>query len=315
MTSSIPYRPISEFYFKLFGEKVYKIPLAFADNCPNRMGINGMETCVFCDEYGSAADTDKFGLDLHGQIENYKQKYIKKYKAKKFLAYFQAYTNTFVKATTLKKNLAASLQFEDMVGIVLGTRPDCLSPVVLEIWNEITRKAYLGVELGVQSFFEDDLEFMKRGHDVKSSLKAIDLIAKKTSVDLGIHLIFGNPNETDERILETAKRVNDLPIRNIKLHHLHVLKNTTLETIYRSGGFQPVDFETYCHRVDLFLSKLDPRFYIHRLAGFSPRWDELVAPAWTANKMKTHQEIIDYLHSKQTTQGCRLTPDSASSLF
>lgn len=271
------------------------------------MGIGGMETCVFCDEHGSAADTDKFGLDLHHQIENYKQKYIKKYKAKKFLAYFQAYTNTFVKASALKANLQASLEFQDVVGIVLGTRPDCLSPVVLEIWNEITRQAYLGIELGVQSFYDDDLEFMKRGHNAESSLKAIDLIAKKTAVDLGIHLIFGNPNETDLRIIDTAKRVNDLPIRNIKLHHLHVLKKTTLETIYHAGQFVPVDFATYCRRVDLFLQHLSPRFYIHRLAAYSPRWEELVAPDWTANKMKTHQEIIDYLNAQKTTQGCALT--------
>ena len=305
MTTSrpLPYRPISEFYQKLFGEKVYKIPLAFADSCPNRMGINGMQTCVFCDEHGSAADADKFGLSLESQINDYKQKYIRKYKAKKFLAYFQAYTNTFVKATTLKTNLEASLQFQDVVGIVLGTRPDCLSPVVFDIWNEINRKAYLGIELGVQSFYDDDLEFMKRGHNAQSSLKAIDLISKKTSVDLGIHLIFGNPGETDERIVETAKRVNDLPVRNIKLHHLHVLKNTTLEHIYARGEFQPIDFQTYCHRVDLFLQHLSSRFYIHRLAAYSPRWDELVAPEWTANKMKTHQEIIDFLHARQTFQG------------
>lgn len=309
-TSRIPYRPISEFYAKIFGEKVYKIPLAIAESCPNRMGLNGMETCVFCDEHGSAADSDKFGQDLQSQIENYKQKYMKKYKAKKFLAYFQAYTNTFVKASTLKNNLQASLQFQDMVGIVLGTRPDCLSPVVLDIWNETARNAYLGVELGVQSFYDDDLEFMKRGHNAASSLKAIDVISKKTTVDLGIHLIFGNPAETDQRVIDTAKRVNDLPLRNIKLHHLHVLRGTTLEKIYHAGHFTPVDFETYCRRVELFLQHLDPRFYIHRLAAYSPRWEELVAPDWTANKMKTHQELIDFLNARQSFQGSALALSS-----
>jgi radical SAM superfamily enzyme len=119
---------------------------------------------------------------------------------------------------------------------------------------------------------------------------------------LGIHLIFGNPDETDERVRETARRVNDLPISNIKLHNLHVLKETTLEKIYHQGQFQPIEFETYARRVQIFLEHISPRFSIQRLAAYASRWEELVAPQWTADKMRTHQGLIDHLRQHQSYQ-------------
>lgn len=304
----LPYRPISEHYKKIFAEKVYKIPVAIVEDCPNRMGLKGMETCVFCDQYGSAARESAFEMPLLEQIQKFRTIFLEKYKAKKYLVYFQAYTNTFTKLQTLKNNFDLALSQEGVVGFVLGTRPDCLSEGVLQTWNDYGLRSYVGVELGVQSFFEDDLLFMKRGHTAKQSLEAIDKISKRTNVDLGIHLIFGNPNETDERILQTAKIVNDLPVTNIKLHNLHVLKGTELETIYGRGEFSPVDFETYARRVQIFLENISPRFYIHRLAAYSPRWDELVAPSWTADKMKTHQGLIDCLRIEKSYQSRYFSP-------
>jgi radical SAM superfamily enzyme len=131
-------------------------------------------------------------------------------------------------------------------------------------------------------------------------------------VDLGIHLIFGNPGETDDRIFETAQIVNKLPITNIKLHHLHVLRGTELENLYNQKDFIPVDFETYSRRVQIFLENISPRFFIHRLAAYSPRWDELIAPAWTADKMKTHQGLIDNLREKKSFQSRFFSETTAS---
>ena len=187
---------------------------------------------------------------------------------------------------------------------MVGTRPDCISPAVLELWQEYHKKSFVAVELGVQSFFNPHLEFMRRGHTSEDSLKAIDKISNHTAVDLGIHLIFGSPNETDEQIIETAKICNDLPITNIKLHNMHVLKNTALEEWYLDGSYQPIEKEAYKNKVLLFLSHLHPRIAVHRLAAFASRREELVAPIWTADKMKTHQYIVDELRQRKIFQGC-----------
>lgn len=302
----LPFNPISAHYKKLFGHKVYKLPVAVVETCPNREGLKGMETCLFCDAWGSAAREEAFELPLLEQMERYKSYVQRKFKAEQFLVYFQAYTNTFTKLKNLRENFDVALGFPGVRGFVVGTRPDCLSAAVLDLWNEYNQRAFVAVELGVQSFFDDHLLFMKRGHDRAQSLKALDLIARKTAVDVGIHLMFGWPGETDQQMIETARICNDLPITNIKLHNVHVLKGTGLEKLYSQGQFQPVERELYARRVQVFLEHLSPRLYIHRLAAYSSRWDELVAPAWTANKMGTHQFLVDWLHHHHSFQGKEL---------
>lgn len=298
----LPYHTISEHYHELFGEKVYKIPVSVVDDCPNRRGLKGMQTCVFCDVWGSAANAESLTMELKQQIEHYHGRISKRYNAKAFLIYFQAYTNTFTKVSALRNNFDVALSYEWVKGFTLGTRPDCLSKSVLDLWQEYHEKSFVAVELGVQSFFNDQLEFMRRGHTAEASLDAVYKIAESTSVDLGIHLIFGSPGETDEQIIKTAKICNDLPITNVKLHNLHVLKNTPLEEMYHRGEFTPIDQETYTRRVQLFLQHLSPRFALHRLAAYSSRWDELIAPEWTKNKMGTHQYIIDQLRLNKAHQ-------------
>ncbi|MBC7740793.1 MAG: TIGR01212 family radical SAM protein [Bdellovibrionaceae bacterium] len=305
--SGLPYHSVSEHFKRIFNEKVYKIPVSVVDDCPNRMGLKGMKTCSFCDVWGSAAQSESLQMTLPAQIEKYHALIAKKYNAKKFLVYFQAYTNTFTKVPALRTNFETALAYPYVAGFVLGTRPDCLSESVLQLWQEYCEKTFVAVELGVQSFFNPHLEFMRRGHSAEDSLKAITKISSRTSVDLGIHLIFGSPHETEAEVIETAKICNDQPITNIKLHNMHVLKNTALETWYNEGTYAPISQEDYTRKVELFLSHLHPRIAIHRLAAYASRWDELIAPKWTADKMKPHQEIIDHLRLKKAYQGCKLT--------
>lgn len=300
----LPYHTISEHYKRIFGEKVYKIPVTVVDDCPNRMGLKGMKTCSFCDVWGSAAREESFQMDLKSQIEKYQIQIGKEYNSKKFLVYFQAYTNTFTKVSKLRENFDTALSYPFVNGFVLGTRPDCLSPAVLQLWQEYYQKSFVAVELGVQSFFDHHLEFMRRGHTAQDSLQAIQKIANSTAVDLGIHLIFGSPGETEEEIIKSALICNDLPITNVKLHNLHVLKNTELEKIHSAGQFNPIKRDEYTRKVQLFLSYLHPRIAVHRLAAFASRWEELIAPAWTSDKMGTHQFIIDHLRQTKTYQGC-----------
>jgi hypothetical protein len=266
-----------------------------------------MQTCVFCDVWGSAANSQSAELGLREQIEKHQKLIGRKYNAQQFLVYFQAYTNTFTKLDVLKINFQTALSYDFVKGLVIGTRPDCLSPAVMKLWQETHERSFVAVELGVQSFFDDQLEFLRRGHTAKQSLDAIQKIARNTPVDLGIHLMFGLPGETDEQIVQTARICNDLPITNVKLHNLHVLTQTPLEKIYHNGDFLPIEREAYGHRVRLFLEHLNPRIYIQRLAAFASRWDELVAPKWTSDKMGTHQFMIDYLRSHQSFQGKDLT--------
>lgn len=313
--SGLPYHSIAEHYKRIFNEKVYKIPVTVVDNCPNRMGLKGMKTCSFCDVWGSAAREESFEMSLDQQIRDFQKLIEEKYNAKKFLVYFQAYTNTFTKISALRQNFETALSYDFVRGFVVGTRPDCLSPAVLDLWQEYYQKSFVAVELGVQSFYDDHLEFMRRGHTAEDSIKAIHKIANSTAVDLGIHLIFGSPNETNQQIIDTAKRCNDLPITNIKLHNMHVLKNTELEKWYNDGTYQPIEREDYKNKVLLFLSHLHPRIAVHRLAAFASRWEELIAPKWTSDRMGTHQYIVDQLRAEQIFQGCLVQPQTESDKY
>lgn len=302
----LPFNPISRFYEQRFGEKVYKIPVSVYDTCPNREGLKGMETCIFCDVWGSAARSEAQEFSLDEQIKKYKASIGSQFKARKFLVYFQAYTNSFAKVKAIESNFYQALEHDGVVGAVVGTRPDCISPALLRLWQEVHDQSFLSVELGVQSFRDDKLEFLKRGHSNAQSLRAIKRIKDETTVDLGLHFMFGLPNESSEEIIEAAQICSDLEVDNVKLHNLHVLKNTPLEKDYFEHKFTPCSFEDYCEKVALFLSHLDPQIYVHRLAALASRWDELVAPDWTRRKMETYQNMIWYFERNQVLQGSSL---------
>lgn len=270
-----------------------------------------MKTCSFCDVWGSAAREEALTLPLREQIEKYRGIIRAKKKANKFLIYFQAYTTTFNRIQHLRECFAQACEYDDVVGFVIGTRPDCLSPALLDLWQEYHEKKFVSVEMGVQTFDERQLLFLQRGHTAKASIEAINKIAKHTTVDQGIHLIFGLPGETEAQARETALICNDLPITHVKLHNLHVLKNTELEKWFRQGLFEPMEFEKYARHVQVFLEHLHPRFYIHRLAAYASRWDELIAPQWTADKMRTHQGIVDFLRAQKSSQS-KLYPATVS---
>jgi uncharacterized protein len=158
--TGLPYHSISEHFKRIFNEKVYKIPVSIVDDCPNRLGLKGMKTCSFCDVWGSAARSESFQFSLDEQIEKYQRLIADRYHAKKFLVYFQAYTNTFTKIPLLRANFETALKYPYVAGFVLGTRPDCLSESVLNLWQEYCQRTFVAIELGVQSFFNPHLEFM-----------------------------------------------------------------------------------------------------------------------------------------------------------
>lgn len=294
-----------EYYQDKLGGRFQKIPLTIASTCPNREGLRGMQTCVFCDEWGSSAYPEQRHQSLQSQIESKIGLIGKARSVTNFLAYFQTYTSTFLSVQRLKSSFDAALAHPQVRGLIIGTRPDCLSPAVIEIINEYAKKTYFAVELGVQTLFDHHLDFLRRGHNARKSLDAIMLIKSRTKVDLGVHLMFGLPQETDEELVETAKILSDHKVTSVKLHNLHVLKGTPLEQLYYDKQFEPISLEEYTRRVALFLEHLDSEICIERLAALSSRWNELVAPLWTRHKLKTRDYMVMQFKTLGLIQGVK----------
>ena len=302
-----PFYPVSDFYKQKFGEKVFKIPVALAGKCPNMKDGSGLKTCIFCDEWGSFAYPQNQKEDLRTQIESHRETIRERYNTKKFFVYFQAYTTTYTQIQRVREAFETALEYDDVVGIVIGTRPDCLSPALLETFHEMSQKTFMAVELGVQSFDNKQLDFMRRGHTAEQSIKGIKRVKENCpDVNLGIHLMFGWPDETLEDIQKTAEICNELEIHNVKLHNLHVLKNTDLEKLFNDEAFVPVELEEYSQMVSHFLAHLSPDIAVHRLVATASRWDELVSPQWTRHKMTNYQYVIDHMNKHNVTQGCQL---------
>lgn len=296
------YYAISQFYKQRFGEKVYKIAVSVANTCPNRQGTDG-SGCIFCDEWGSAGVHQTMNLSLEEQILQNRAYLKKRFKVNKFLVYFQAFSNTFTRISELESNMALALNQQQVYGIIVGTRPDCLPSEVFDLFKRFAEQSFVSVELGVQSFNDKQLHFLKRGHTADQSIEAIRELHKLTGVHVGIHLIFGLPGETESDIIETAQLINELPVDSVKLHNLHVLRNTPLESYYHKQQFQPLDLDTYADRVILFLEHLSPAISIQRLAAYAGPDSGLIAPHWTSERLRPAQEIQNRMTQRKTCQG------------
>lgn len=297
------YYPVSAYYRRRFGAKVYKVSVSVARSCPSRQGALGAGVCIFCDEWGSAAYHRSAALSLASQIRLHRERIRRRYRAEKFLVYFQAYTNTFTAPGMLEKLCRQALAEKDVIGLVIGTRPDCLPKPVVALLARLAKQHYLSVELGLQTLDDGQLRFLSRGHDRACSFAALEKLAVHAEIDVCAHLMFGLPGEGDEQLRETAACINRSGIAGVKLHNLHVLKGTPLEEKYNRGEFRPIGREEYARRVGLFLEHLSPAVAVHRLSAVASRWDRLVAPSWVREKMGSNQYIIDYLARNDLWQG------------
>ncbi len=297
------YHPLSQRYRLLFNQRVFKISVSIAQTCPNRQGTNGMTTCIFCDEWGAAAYHADAQKSLSEQIALHREIIRKRYNADKFLVYFQAYTNTFGRVRELANMYQFVLQEKDVIGIVAGTRPDCLPRGILQAFQKVAQTHFVSVELGVQSFDDQQLLFLARGHDSACSIAAIKKLKALSNIDICVHLMFGIPGETDEQLRQTAILLSKLGVHGVKLHNLHVLKDTPLDNLYTQGKFQPIKLQDYARKVSVFLEHLSPQIAVHRLTAVANRWDDLIAPAWAKEKMRPAQFIESYLAAHDIWQG------------
>lgn len=300
------YNTFSDELKRLFGCKVQRISVDAGFTCPNRDGSLDTEGCVFCGGHGSGSFGIRRDYSVAGQLEDGKEIMRRKYRASKFMAYFQAYSNTYAPVDQLQELFFEALTVPDVVGLIVATRPDCLPDDVLDYLQELSRETYLWLELGIQSMHDRSLAFINRRHDHACSVAAIER-ARQRGLRVCVHVILGMPGETREEMLAMAGELNRLGVDGVKLHLLHVMKGTRLAEMYDRGEITVLDRDSYAGLVCDFLELLDPRILIHRLTGDGGH-DNLIAPLWSLRKFEVLNLIDAELERRGTRQGTRYTP-------
>lgn len=287
-----------------FGCRVQRVSLDAGFTCPNRDGTTGTGGCLFCGDRGAAAVGVPVELPLAEQLRQSKAYLVEKFRAERFLAYFQAYSNTYAPVATLRRIYAEALADPEVCGLVVGTRPDCLPVEVLELLAELHGQTYLWLELGMQTMHDRTLSLMNRGHDHGCFVEAAGR-CRERGIRVCAHLILGLPGENRDDMLASVQELNHLQVDGVKLHHLHVLKGSFLEQEHHRGLVRLMRREQYVELVCDMLEHLDPRILVHRLMGDGR--SELVAPDWSRRKMEVLNMIDAELEKRDSRQGCRLS--------
>jgi hypothetical protein len=295
------YFDLNTYYRNIFGCRVQKITIDAGLSCPNRDGTISTGGCIYCNSKGSGTGAYAKGLSIKDQLIKGKKALSKRYKAKKFIAYFQSFSNTYAPFDKLKSLYDEALAVDDVVGLSIGTRPDCVDKPVLELLQSYEKNYLIWIEYGIQSVHDKTLAFINRGHDFKCFKDIID-VTRTTDIKICAHVILGLPNENKKQMLETARAIAGLGIDGIKLHLLYVVKGTKLEKLYNAGDYRCLKQQEYVNFVCDFLELMPGNMVIQRLTG-DPHYEELVAPSWSLNKMETLALIKDTLEKRDSWQG------------
>ncbi len=298
------YNTFSEELKRVFGCRVHRISVDAGFTCPNRDGTVGTGGCIYCGGKGSGAHGIEAGVPVTEQIEAGKEVMTRKYKAKRFLAYFQAYSNTYAPVEKLRQLYDEALAVDGVVGLIVGTRPDCLPPETVALLGEYARKTYFWLELGLQSPLDRTLDFLGRGHDFAAFAQAVRA-CKGEGIRVCAHVILGLPGESRDEMLNTAGILNDLGIDGVKIHLLHVMKETALAEQYRRGEIRMLDRDEYVGLVCDFLERLRPDMSIQRVTGDGGH-DHLIAPLWSLQKFEVLNAIDYELERRNSRQGSAL---------
>ena len=281
-----------------FKTRVFKVSLNGGFSCPNFKNGKG---CIFCSIKGSGDFAGDKNDDLKTQFNKVKEKLNNKWPDTKYIAYFQANTNTYAPVSVLKKKFEEVLNFKNVVGISIGTRPDAISDECLEYLSNLNKRTYLTVELGLQSMHDETLKLINRGHDLACFDKCVKRLREK-NINVVVHIINGLPYETHDMMMDTIRHINKLKVQGIKIHMLHVLKNTPLEKYYYETNFHLLTNEEYVKIVCDQIEELDERIVIHRLTGDGAK-NDLIAPLWTLKKVSVLNDIDKELDKRCTYQG------------
>ncbi len=297
------YSDLNTYLRGLFGCRVQKITVDAGLTCPNRDGTVATGGCIYCNARGSGTGAHARGLSIGEQLRAGKEALSKRYGAVKFIAYFQAFSNTYASVERLRTLYDEALGVEDVVGLAIGTRPDCVSEPVLDLLEGYARHRMVWVEYGLQSARDATLTLINRGHDAECFLKAV-AATQDRGVRVCAHVILGLPRETPEDMLFTARTLAAAGIDGLKLHVLYVVKGTELEALYRRGEYRCLEQAEYIERVCDFLEHIPARVVIQRLTG-DPHPEELVAPGWCRDKAAVLAGIRESLKRRGTRQGCK----------
>lgn len=306
MSNQKRYATFSNELKRRFGCKVQRISVDAGFTCPNRDGALDSSGCIFCGGQGSGSYGIRRELDIAAQLEDGKEVMRRKYKAARFIAYFQAYSNTYAPVDQLRAVFDAALGVPDVVGVIAATRPDCLPDDVLDYLAGLSERTAFWLEIGLQSIHDRSLALINRQHDYACFVDAVERAALR-KLKVCAHLILGLPGETREEMLAMAGELNRLPVDGVKLHLLHVMRGTRLAEMHAQGVVNMLDRDGYVGLVCDFLELLDPRILIHRLTGDGGR-DNLLAPLWSLKKFEVLNLIDGELARRGTCQGSRITP-------
>ena len=283
-------KTLNDHYRERFGCKVYKLSIDGGFTCPNRDGRLGTGGCIFCSASGSGEFAEKACPSILRQLEKAKLRVEKKNKGGKYIAYFQSFTNTYAPVEQLRRLYLEAISPEDIVGLAIGTRPDCLGEDVVMLLSQINRIKPVSVELGLQTVHEATVRYIRRGYPTEVYFDAVRRL-KRENIDVVTHIILGLPGETAEMAAETTRQAVAAGTDGVKFHLLHVLRGTDLEADYLAGKFSALTMEEYGSWLKQCIALLPEHIVVHRITGDGAKKD-LIAPLWSADKKR----VLNYLH-------------------
>lgn len=302
------YYTLDTYYKNTFHRKVAKISLNAGFTCPNIDGTVGYGGCIYCSPLGSGDFAGKATEDIVTQFHNIKKEINKKWKNPLYIGYFQAHTNTYAPLPVLKEKYEAILKEKNVIGLSIATRPDAISKEVMDYLEELSTRTYLQIELGLQTIHNKTSIFINRCHTLDCFKTCVEELRKR-NINVVVHIINGLPYETKEMMLDTIKYVNELDIQGIKIHMLHIIKNTSLARIYEKQKFKILTKEEYIDIVCTELEYLRPDIVIHRITG-DPDINNLIEPKWLKKKLCILNDIDKELVRRKTYQGFRLNKEN-----
>lgn len=295
------YYTLDYFYKQKFGSKVFKVSLNAGFSCPNKDGTKGYGGCIYCSKLGSGDYAGKVEKSLVEQFNEIKEIMLKKWPDSKYIAYFQANTNTYAPVEELKEKYESVINLDNVVGINIATRPDSITDECLDYLEELNKKTYLTVELGLQTIHDKTSKLINRGHDLKCFEDMLKKLRNK-NINVIVHIINGLPYENKKMMLETAKYLSNKDIQGIKIHMLHILKDTALAKLYEKEKFHVLTRDEYVEIVCDQLEVLREDIVINRVTG-DPNPSDLIEPFWLVKKFGVLNEIDKEMARRNTYQG------------
>lgn len=284
-----------------FGAAVHKVSVDAGFTCPNRDGTLGTTGCIYCNNDSFRPNSCVPAIPVVEQIRNGVSYVKRRYKAKKYLVYFQPYTNTYAPVDVLERLYQEALAEPGVIGLAIGTRPDAIDGEKVHLMESLAKNAFILIEYGMQSMYDRSLGFINRGHTYKTFLHALDL-TRDRGIHIGAHIIVGFPTETREEMLGMADKLSHLPVGFLKIHHLQVIRATPLHTLYKRMPFPVFGYEEYLEFVCDFMERLSPRIVLQRLFATAPD-NVLTAPVWGRSSQEILRDIEKTMKTRGTFQG------------